>query len=244
MNTGVYKIENIINRKFYIGSTSWGFKKRWNTHLRFLRKNKHDNPHLQYSWNKHGEHNFKFEIIEVCDKSNCFIREQYYIDTLHPQYNILPNAGTVRGYKHTAAIKILIGAASAGKNHPQYSGEYVFFNPVHGFFVGGLVEFSNKFNLRKITGYNLKNKKLHKSHGWIFIGNHPCKYPDDIKQFYYNRIYNNRPIYSFYHKNKGIFTGTVPDFIKTHKFQKKHRSAISAIVLKKRKMAWGWIIKT
>ena len=36
--TGIYKITNIKNDKFYIGSTSESFLKRWNHHINSLRK--------------------------------------------------------------------------------------------------------------------------------------------------------------------------------------------------------------
>ena len=39
MNSGIYKITNTVNGKFYIGSTN-NFDRRWNhNHLRLLRKN-------------------------------------------------------------------------------------------------------------------------------------------------------------------------------------------------------------
>ena len=241
MNSGVYKIQNTVNGKFYIGSTSWDFKKRWRRHKYLLRNNKHDNPHLQYSWNKYGEVNFKFEIIEICNSTDCFVREQHYLDTLHPQYNILTNAGTVRGYRHTAATKAIIGAASTGKNNAAYSGEHIFYNPVHGIFSGGLVEFNKKFNFQNHIGNKLKTGSLLKSHGWIYIGKSSSQIPTNIKEFYYNKIHNNRQIYTFYHKEKGLFTGVIPDFMKVNKIVNQNNSTIKSLVKGKRKMAWGWI---
>ena len=76
---GIYKIENLINHKVYIGQ-SVNIKDRWQSHRRLLRQNKHDNLHLQNSWNKYGESNFSFEILEEC--SNCLLneKEQYWLD--------------------------------------------------------------------------------------------------------------------------------------------------------------------
>ena len=62
-NSGIYKITNLINKKYYIGS-SLDIKRRWKEHRRNLIKNKHNNIHLQKSWNKYGENSFLFEIIE------------------------------------------------------------------------------------------------------------------------------------------------------------------------------------
>lgn len=50
--TGIYKITNIKNDKFYIGSTSESFLKRWNHHINSLRRGTHKNMHLQSAFNK------------------------------------------------------------------------------------------------------------------------------------------------------------------------------------------------
>lgn len=52
---------------------------------------------------KYGYANFKLEIIEYCDPNIVLLREQYYIDLLKPEYNILSIAGSSFGYKHTVA---------------------------------------------------------------------------------------------------------------------------------------------
>lgn len=41
------------------------------------------------------------DILEICDTSILIQREQYYIDLLKPEYNILQVAGSLFGYKHT-----------------------------------------------------------------------------------------------------------------------------------------------
>jgi hypothetical protein len=50
---------------------------------------------------KHGYSQFKLEILEYCDIEVIRAREQYYLDTLKPDYNILPTAGSSLGFKHT-----------------------------------------------------------------------------------------------------------------------------------------------
>lgn len=50
---------------------------------------------------KYGYSNFKLEILEYCDVPNVIEREQYYLDLLNPEYNILKTAGSTLGYKHT-----------------------------------------------------------------------------------------------------------------------------------------------
>jgi hypothetical protein len=78
---GIYKITNIINSKYYIGSAV-SIRYRLNTHKRLLRDNKHFNKHLQSSYNKHGLSNFVFEQLEITTKENMIEREQYWIDHL------------------------------------------------------------------------------------------------------------------------------------------------------------------
>lgn len=85
---GIYQIRNLIDAKVYIGSTTANFTQRykqWRDNL----KNQHSNKHLQSAWNKYGENNFIFEILEVIDddfKSSeekikyVRQREQYWID--------------------------------------------------------------------------------------------------------------------------------------------------------------------
>ena len=96
---GIYKIINKNNGNFYIGSAAGklGIHQRFQDHKKTLRSNKHSNSYLQNSWNKHNEESFSFEIIEFCNKENCIEREQYYIDTLNPQYNICKIAGNTLG---------------------------------------------------------------------------------------------------------------------------------------------------
>ena len=51
---------------------------------------------------------FMLEILEYCDPDMVIEREQYYIDTLKPEYNILKTAGSLKGFKHSEATKRLI----------------------------------------------------------------------------------------------------------------------------------------
>lgn len=76
---GIYSIRNLVNNKRYIGQ-SVNIKARWNQHKNALNHGNHDNDYLQKSWNKHGEENFVFEIIEECKRQELDDRERYYID--------------------------------------------------------------------------------------------------------------------------------------------------------------------
>jgi group I intron endonuclease len=84
---GIYKITNIVNGKIYIGSSN-DIKQRWRRHKSDLKLNRHDNVYLQRAWNKYGEKNFKFEILEEIPIENLIEKEQYYIAKYNTLYNI------------------------------------------------------------------------------------------------------------------------------------------------------------
>ena len=77
--SGIYCIENTINNKKYVGQ-SINIYDRWSKHKSELRNNRHDNDHLQKSWNKYGEKNFIFYILETCDESELNNKERHYIE--------------------------------------------------------------------------------------------------------------------------------------------------------------------
>lgn len=113
---GVYKITNIVNNKIYIGS-SVNLKKRIYEHKRTLKLNKHHSCALQRAVNKYGIDNFIFEIIENCNIDEIIIREQFYIDSLKPEYNILKHAYSNFGHKHTEETKRKLSELNKGKTH-------------------------------------------------------------------------------------------------------------------------------
>lgn len=79
---GIYLFKNIINGKVYIGSSK-NIYRRKNEHLKKLSKNCHHCKGLQNAWNKYGENNFSFEILETLqeyDKTILLIREEFFIN--------------------------------------------------------------------------------------------------------------------------------------------------------------------
>lgn len=129
--SGIYKITNIANNKSYIGS-SINMHKRKISHLNTLRNKKHRNIKLQNAFNKYGEQCFIFSVVEIVENTNDLIKtEQKYIDTLNPEYNIMPFADRHEfsketklklsishiGNKHSDESKRKIGAASKGNKY-------------------------------------------------------------------------------------------------------------------------------
>lgn len=76
--TGIYCIINKINGKRYIGR-SLDISNRWRLHRNELNSNRHKNDYLQNAWNKYGEDNFEFEILELCEADELDELEIHYI---------------------------------------------------------------------------------------------------------------------------------------------------------------------
>ena len=95
MKNVIYKIRNIVNDHYYIGSTVDSRKRFW-AHRKDLRTGSHVCVHLQRAWNKYGEDCFKFEIIEQLDsKEALFPAEQKWLDEHFGQsycYNVAAHA--------------------------------------------------------------------------------------------------------------------------------------------------------
>lgn len=88
---GVYQIRNLVNGHLYVGSSrALGFRRT--QHFSDLRCQRHHSSYLQRAFNKYGEENFIFEVIEFCDNNDQFTLEQYWIDKLSPPYNVSPIA--------------------------------------------------------------------------------------------------------------------------------------------------------
>lgn len=118
--SGIYKITNEVNGKFYIGS-SQNLRRRWLEHKRNLNRNKNEpNMRFQNAWNKYGEGNFRFEVIEfVKDVNKLMDREQYYLDLLKPYrkeigYNVSSYADRRLGVKPSAETRRKMSEAKKG----------------------------------------------------------------------------------------------------------------------------------
>lgn len=121
MNSGIYKIVNEVNGKFYWGSTD-NFDRRFGEHKRALSKNEHFNRHLQFAWNKYGEDNFVFEVVEKCGEEMLFEIEQKHLDKWAESnccYNIALSAKSpMRGrtFTHTKSAKKKISEKMKGRD--------------------------------------------------------------------------------------------------------------------------------
>jgi group I intron endonuclease len=99
---GVYLIQNKINNYKYVGE-SLNIVRRWKQHIKSLDEGTHTNKSLQNAWDKYGESNFEFIILESFTipkdikiyrpklKSLLLCREHYYVklyDSINHGYNL------------------------------------------------------------------------------------------------------------------------------------------------------------
>lgn len=118
----IYGIWNEDTGKVYVGSAV-DFRRRRNEHLSGLKNNKHGNKYLQNAWNKYGEENFLFYIIEEVEDDNSLIeREQFWLD-MHDSanrlfgYNICPTTSSCLGITRTEEFKQKVSNANMGKTY-------------------------------------------------------------------------------------------------------------------------------
>lgn len=117
---GIYSITNIKNNKKYIGY-SIDIKRRWQTHKRDLKNNKHENEHLQNAYNLYGESNFIYEIVELCSIDEIKEREMYWIkhyDSKKNGYNMSDGGDGI--LNPTKDVREKISKKLKGKNNGMY----------------------------------------------------------------------------------------------------------------------------
>lgn len=129
MEAGVYLISNNVNGKCYVGS-SIHLTQRRKEHFSKLMHNKHGNAHLQNAYNKYGREAFEFEILETLSiddniKENLLKREQFWIDNLKPEYNILLVAGSSLGYHHSDGTKQKISKSTTGVKKSEEHAKHI-----------------------------------------------------------------------------------------------------------------------
>lgn len=119
---GIYQITCTVSGKSYVGSSRRIYR-RWNEHSYLLRRGLHKSPRLQQAWNKHGEANFAFSVLEECAVNELFAREQHWIDLKKRDYNSMPRVRVI-----TAEMKAKMKASRAARalliTHCPHGHEY------------------------------------------------------------------------------------------------------------------------
>jgi group I intron endonuclease len=137
MARGIYKIINIVNNKFYVGSAV-DLKRRKTRHFSELRTGKHNNHHLQAAWVKYGEQSFVFVVVEelqpdadLLAAENVWLREhvgkEYCynigVDATAPMLGISGEASPTWGRKRT--VEELAAQNWTGRKHANESREKI-----------------------------------------------------------------------------------------------------------------------
>lgn len=96
---GIYRWTNKLNNNTYVGS-GIDLSKRMKEYFNKSELTRNPRP-IHAALLKYGYENFRLEILEYCDEDKLIEREQYYLDLLNPEYNILKKAYSLLGYRHT-----------------------------------------------------------------------------------------------------------------------------------------------
>ena len=121
---GIYKIQSISKpERYYIGSAV-DIKRRWRDHIKALRKNSHGSTKLQRHFNKYGEIDLQFIVLSPCEPGELLNREQYYIDTTKPYFNICKIAGSALGVKRSDETRLRQSKSRRGRKFGPLTEEH------------------------------------------------------------------------------------------------------------------------
>lgn len=101
--SGIYKCTCVSNGCSYIGQARFLLKRK-QQHISELRHNKHYNTHFQRAWNKYGEENFTWEVLELCEEDKLNDREIHWIaqfDSYKNGFNQTIGGDGTRGHKRS-----------------------------------------------------------------------------------------------------------------------------------------------
>jgi len=124
----IYRITNMANGHYYIGSAESFARREWQ-HKYDLRRGVHKNPKLQAAWNKYGADMFVFEVVEDVENGAKVlqIEDMWLVQHVgRPDcYNINPSAESPRsGMSLSEASKQKLSKSrkgkAAGENHYRY----------------------------------------------------------------------------------------------------------------------------
>jgi group I intron endonuclease len=115
-NCGIYQIRNLVNGKIYIGQST-NLSHRKSSHFSKLRKDQHDNEHLQNAYNLYGKDNFIFEIIMYCESFE-LTRYEDAIKTINKDncYNIRIVADSNKGWHHSEKTKKQMSISASNRS--------------------------------------------------------------------------------------------------------------------------------
>ena len=119
---GIYSIINIINNKKYVGQ-SVDIKNRIRNHKWALRHGRHENSHLQKSFNKYGEDCFVFDVICECTEDQLDHLERFYIalyNCIDPQFGYNSETGGNLNKHLSKELRARMSEKRSGKNSSMW----------------------------------------------------------------------------------------------------------------------------
>jgi DNA invertase Pin-like site-specific DNA recombinase len=117
--SGIYRLNNLINDKSYVGS-SINLNNRLRAYYSISNLYRIVNKEQSMIYKallKYGHKSFSLDILGYCEPNVLIKREQYYIDLLKPEYNILKFAGSRVGHLASEKTKKAISIALKGKKY-------------------------------------------------------------------------------------------------------------------------------
>lgn len=107
-----YQIKNKINQKSYTGITI-NLEGRWSKHKRELRSNVHHSIRLQNAWNKYGENEFDFILLETGSYNSFLQAAEREIELINMEgpltetYNMTNTISPMNNPKIAEKVKLL-----------------------------------------------------------------------------------------------------------------------------------------
>jgi group I intron endonuclease len=111
--SGIYMLCNKLTNHLYIGQYR-DISNRFINYFNPTYVKSKDSFIISRALIKYGYSNFSVMILEYCNKSDLTIREQYYLNKLNLEYNILKIAGSSRGFNHSKETKTKISKSLKG----------------------------------------------------------------------------------------------------------------------------------
>jgi len=207
--SGIYKIVNKINKKYYVGGSA-NIKSRWRGHRRALNLKRHHNDYLQHAWNKYGEDEFEFIVIELTKPNHDKLLnvEQKFLDIAKKEKNKSYNLSFIAGrVDMTEEVRKKIGLSAMGHKRNvgrKYSQETVDKRRAHKW------KWSKESKQRlseKCMG-RIMSKETRRKIGLACRGKVPHNIDTSVRTFHNVRTGK-------------IYEGTKSDFIKKYKLFKQ-----------------------
>jgi group I intron endonuclease len=216
--SGIYRWVNNISKNTYVGSAI-NLSKRLRSYYQKAELTKKNARPINQALLKYGYSNFSLEILEYCSKDNLLERENYYLDTLKPEYNILKYAYSLLGYKHTAKSIEKLKSKKISPEHKLLISlthkNKIVNDETRAKLSAAIADFRAKNPLSEEKLANLRNKSIEREGVAVSVFNSQTnevkeftnqteagKFLDVSRQAIYNSIIRNVPIKKIYHISK------------------------------------------